>query len=184
MAKHRHLSNAPIAEALIDLKIKPQLGDEVLPTLESIKDDIGDLYPICGPFKSIGGEFHIKEGAPKLTSSDVVIEGYIFKTKDEKQLAQFRKNGFTFNKLYPYTCWEDILEEALRLWKIYLEKASPETVTRIAVRYINKMELPLPALDFSEYLIEPPKIADGIPNKTNSYYSKIVIYSYLVLKYY
>ncbi len=177
MAEYQRLEKAPIAEAIIDLRIKPALGDEVLPILSSIKDEIGDSYPICEKFYSYGGEFRIQESKTMVhTSKDVVTEGYIYKTADNRQIAQFRKNGFTFNNLNPYTRWEAILAEAQRLWTIYQKKASPEIVTRIAVRYINKMELPRPDQDFSEYLVEPPRIPDGIPNGANSYYSKIIIH--------
>jgi uncharacterized protein (TIGR04255 family) len=177
MAEYRHLKNAPITEAVIDLRIKPPLGDEVLPKLSSIKDDIGEVYPVRETLRTFGGEFIFQEGkAVVQPPKDAVVEGFIYKTEDAQQIAQFRKNGFSFNRLKPYTSWEAVLMEAHRLWMIYLKKALPELVTRIAVRYINKMELSAPERDFSEYLIEPPRLADGIPAATSSFYYKAVVH--------
>jgi uncharacterized protein (TIGR04255 family) len=180
MAKQRHLNNAPITEAVIDLRIKPVLGDEVLPMLSSVKNEIGDSYPVCKEFRSVSGEIELemKSGKSTVNTAGMAIEGYIYRNDDKKQIAQFRRNGFTFNKLNPYTRWEDILVEAQRLWLIYLEKTSPEIVTRIAVRYINKLDIPLPEPehDLSEYLTEPPKIPDELNYPIDSCFSKIVLH--------
>ena len=75
---------------------------------------------------------------------------------------QFRINGFTFNRLKPYTSWGDILPQVKDLWSLYIDIASPESITRIAVRYINNIEIPKPDnIVFSDYLKVPPKIPDN-----------------------
>jgi len=176
MAKERHLNKTPITEAIIDLRISPALGDIALPKLLAIKPELESAYPKCEEFRIFESQTDITDGKPSIRiTRDLATEGYIYKTTDERQLTQFRKNGFTFNRLDPYTNWDDVLSEAKRLWKVYMSNVHVERVTRIAVRYINKLELKLPVTDLSEYLVEPPKIPDGIPNTANSYFYKAVV---------
>ncbi len=52
----------------------------------------------------------------------LVYQGFS-KTPDRLNVAQFRRDGFTFNRLRPYTKWEEIRPEALRLWQLYTAKA-------------------------------------------------------------
>ena len=83
--------------------------------------------------------------------------GWRFTTADGKQVAQFRKDGFTFSRLAPYTYWEEVFAEASRLFLLYLAATNPEEVTRPAVRYINRMPFPETEVgDFSPFLTAPP----------------------------
>ncbi len=42
---------------------------------------------------------------------DEGIQGYFYKSDDGKNIARFRKDGFTFSRLKPYTDWESVLVE-------------------------------------------------------------------------
>ncbi len=66
----------------------------------------------------------------------------MYVSEDEVKLVQFRLDGFTFNRSKPYTSWEQVFPEAFGLWKEYVSLAAPEFVNRIAVRYINRLDLP------------------------------------------
>ena len=43
------------------------------------------------------------------------------------------------------------------------------------MRYINKIELPLPFVDFREYLLTIPDIADGLPTNVAQFFMQLVI---------
>ena len=94
----------------------------------------------------------------------------------KKEIAQFRRDGFTFNRLHPYTKWDDLIVKTKNLWPLYKKIANPEAVTRLAVRYINNLKLPLPFGDFSEYLCVPPNIPEGLPQGVNNFLDRITIY--------
>ena len=64
-------------------------------------------------------------------------DGYLFTSVDGRQVVQARLDGFTFSRLKPYDKWESLRDEARELWQHYVQIASPETVTRVALRYIN-----------------------------------------------
>jgi uncharacterized protein (TIGR04255 family) len=89
-------------------------------------------------------------------------------------VAQFRTDGFTFSKLERYTSWGDVFAEASRLWRLYVSKAHPPEVIRVAVRYINRLRIPVPA-ELSEYLTAPPALASPSPQRLRQFLCRIVV---------
>ena len=73
----------------------------------------------------------------------------MLKTEREREMIQLRVDGFTFNRLKPYTSWEKIFPRAYRFWKKYLDCVEPVGVTRLATRYINALDVPIPKTTFS-----------------------------------
>ena len=174
MARQRHLKNAPIVEALIDLRVNVQPEFDAGEFLKLSKE-LSDRYPKFKPRKLITGAVGLHAGKPFVQPpEDKGIHGYIFQSTDDKEIAQFRKDGFTFSRLHPYTEWENIFSEASRLWNLFCSKTPVDMITRIAVRYINRLDLPLPMNDFAEYLTAPPKVPKSLPQALSQFLTKIV----------
>ena len=89
-------------------------------------------------------------------------------------MAQFRVDGFTFSKMVPYTSWEEVFAEALRLWRVYVQVASPRQVARIAVRYINRMRVP-GGTDPARVLEAPPSVPVPIPQVIRDFLTRVYI---------
>jgi uncharacterized protein (TIGR04255 family) len=89
-------------------------------------------------------------------------------------IAQFRVDGFTFSKLEPYTTWEEVFGEALRLWNIYVHIAQPLETWRVAVRYINRLRFPAPA-ELGQYLEAPPVLPAPIPQRIREFLIRAVV---------
>jgi uncharacterized protein (TIGR04255 family) len=174
MAKPReHLARAPIAEALIDIRVLPREGiaaDVFVP----LKNKLAIIYPKSSPMRSIEARFQMAQGkvsAENTIQSDV---GWLFETQGRESVAQFRVDGFTYNKLVPYTRWEDVFSEAYRLWQLYIESAKPLYVARLAVRYINRLRLPAP-VQLSKYLEAPPVLPLPIPQTIREFLTRVVV---------
>jgi uncharacterized protein (TIGR04255 family) len=103
------------------------------------------------------------------------MQGYFFRTADEKTIAQFRVDGFTFNRLRPYTSWEELFPQALELWHLYATVSRPEVITRLAVRYINRIMLPAGAITFEPYLRAAPVIPPELPQSISSFLTRVTI---------
>ena len=114
--------------------------------------------------ETTGGRATVRTGTKRL-------QGLFFKTTDQLTVAQFRLNGFTFNRLAPYTTWEELLPAALRLWTIYSETAQPESVPRIAVRYINDLRLRR-GERLEQFLARPPQPPPGVPSELTRLFLK------------
>jgi len=158
MAEIRHLKNAPITEAMVDFRVKlPKdfKAEQFLPLKERIKD----RYPTNEEARGFKGGIKIEKGVQiSQFAESTGLQGLLFKSEDAKNIAQFRSDGFTFNRLQPYTSWGDVFPEARKLWGSYLEIAAPEMITRIAVRYINHLRIPLPIRDLAQYVTAPPTV--------------------------
>ncbi len=175
MVRHRHLKNVPIVEAIIDIRVKNPSSFGVTDFL-SLKEDLKKDYPIMEDRRLVEVEGKIEGKQIEQTIIDKGITGYFFKTSDSKNVAQFRIDGFTFSRLNPYSEWATVLSEAKRLWGLYSIKCLPEVITRIAVRYINRLDLPLPIKDFADYLTAPPLVPDSLPQGVSQFLTRVVIH--------
>ena len=159
MSDYPVFANAPIAEAILD--IRSQLPKESnLKILEKFPDYIQERFPDKKEQRFFETSIKLSK-AEKHSSFQTAsgIEGYIFQSHQAKKVVQSRLDGFTFNKLKPYTNWELFRSEGHELWEIYSKIAKPIKVVRIALRYINRIEVPLPMKDFKDYLLTTPEIA-------------------------
>ncbi len=165
--------NPPITEALIDIRVT--LPKEVsIEKLETFQEDIKTSFPTKKP--RFAGEFKIKMGAaPEVVTTSNRNDGFLFHSQDGKKIVQARLDGFTFNKLKPYSNWEVFSSEAKYLWDHYLAVVKPINVVRLGLRYINRIELPLPFQDFKEYILTMPDIAPGIPNGLSGFFTQLTI---------
>ena len=154
MAQKQQLANAPIKEALIDLRVTASASIE---NLDSSYDQFSSDYPKREEIQRKTVGFKLSPNSDISSIVDQETLGFKYTSEDERRVVQFRIDGFTFSWLEPYSDWESLRDEAIRLWLIYLSVSNSEAVSRIAVRYINAMNIPRPVADFSEYLVKPQR---------------------------
>lgn len=174
MARIRHLRRAPITEAIVDFRVMPSSDlqpDHLLraPAL------VGPNYPKTQRPQRKEARINIRGATAATSVRDLGFMGLWLKTEDEKTVAQFRPDGFTLNRLKPYTSWGEISLEALRLWAIYLDLAKPHSVTRLALRYINRLSLPGPMADLAEYIVEAPRLPGTTPGIIATFRSHLTL---------
>lgn len=173
MARYRHLKNAPITEALIDLRVQSSLKIDAA-AAETLADRLRDTYVKKGQI--VIGAINVQ--AAQQLQVNVATEdlGVRFHSTDEKFVAQFQHQGFTISRLAPYTDWDHLKSEAKRLWPLYVEVIKPERIVRTACRYINNLNLPMRSdQQFSEFLTTPPGIPPGLPQTVMSFMQRMVI---------
>ena len=165
---------APIKEAVID--IRAELPDSVsLSSLEKLHDLIEAEYPEKKSRRRFEATIELKEEQPPLETSKFQQDGYYFASSDRKRIVQYRLDGFTFNRLQPYSRWEDLRNEARRTWEVYTANTSPLAVNRLAVRYINSIEIPFKSFDYDEYFTAVPRIPEGLPQILQHFFTRTMI---------
>jgi uncharacterized protein (TIGR04255 family) len=166
--------NAPVVEALLDIRadLPPST---TLPVLASFHDHISAEYPARGEKHEWSGGLKVSAGAAEIIPPTGGTAGYLFKSADSKQIVQARLDGFTFNKLKPYKDWETFSQEATRLWELYRQIAKPMQVTRLALRYINKIELPITEGELKDYLHTVPELAPGLTYGLAGFFMRLLI---------
>ena len=181
----RHYPRAPITEALIDIQV--DLPPGFAPgQLEQFHVSIASEYPIKrkGFEVQVQGEFGESQAGPARTTQ--TLRGFAFGSADGTQVVQVRRDGFTFSRLSPYETWERLRTEARRLWEFYRSEFNPVQMTRVAVRYINQINIPLPMGDFADYLRTTPQVSPDLEQGLSNFFMRLEqpqddIGAYLVL---
>ncbi|MEW5975843.1 MAG: TIGR04255 family protein [Acidobacteriota bacterium] len=171
MARPRHLSRAPITEALIDIQTEPP--DDV--SFDALREAFSRLdfgYYLKSPISQ--GTFEFKftaDGQQSHTSTEATHIGLRLHSSDEKYVAQCRLAGFTLSRLAPYEAWPTLVQETKRIWMVYRTRLSPKRVTRLATRFINNLRLPLdPGTSFQTYLQKFADVPDEAPQELASFF--------------
>ena len=174
MADWPRFPNAPINEALLDIRAKLPPGVD-LSRLATFQEGIGERYPDRSERSSWQAGFELQPTGDVKLHPIGGPNGYLFKAPDGRRLVQARLDGFTFNWLKPYDKWQTFRDEAKELWRRYLDIATPQGVSRIALRYINQLNIPLPMEDFKDYIRTTPEIAPGLPQGLQNFFMRLEI---------
>jgi uncharacterized protein (TIGR04255 family) len=177
MAKARaFLRNAPIREALIDLRTREQRGFE-MHQLDNIRSRLEPDYVKKGPIVELRTDITVSKEGRSLGAMKSRELGIRLHSRDEKYVAQFSREGFTFSRLAPYETWEKLVAEAQRLWMVYVECVHPEAINRVGARFINNLQLPMqPGEQFEEYLATPPQVPPALPQQVLEFLQRVVIH--------
>ncbi len=176
MATPRHLKHAPITEALIDIRVTPSSA-LTTSVLRQLADSARTEYPEIGERRAETMSLEFGPGrSPTQKSSDSAVEGYLCRSADQKTVVQFRLDGFSFNRLQPYTSWAQIVPEALRWYRLYAT-TTKATVIRVAVQYINQIKIPHEEVaDLRDFLTHPPSAPLGAGQVLYTFFSRVRIY--------
>jgi uncharacterized protein (TIGR04255 family) len=165
-----HYENAPISEALIDIRVELP-GTVAVETLQSIHDRVRDKYPRMEKRVYVQGQF--MGGTDVGAVATQTHMGYAFTSADGKQVFQARLDGFTFSRLKPYGTWSELRDESRRLWSVYCDVATPSTMRRVAVRYVNQIDIPLPQIDYKDYFRTTPEVSPDLPQVLSSFFMQL-----------
>ncbi|HEY9803131.1 MAG TPA: TIGR04255 family protein [Leptolyngbyaceae cyanobacterium] len=173
--------NPPITEAIFDITAN-------LPSSFNHQDFLNFYEEVKSNFHKINKRMEIKgdvefqldqldEVNPQLLPLYNKTEGYIFTAQDDKKIIQARTNGFTFSKLKPYESWEKFYGEAYQLWEQYSQLTNPVEVTRLGLRYVNKINIPAKGkIELKDYIRTLPEIADNLSVVMEGYFMQLIVY--------
>jgi uncharacterized protein (TIGR04255 family) len=170
-----HYPKAPITEAVIGIQVK--LAN--LPPQDTFLRLAGALameYPDHASLNQL--QVNITQAVPPSPSAvaqTVLPSGVRITRPKNDRILHFQPSGMTFSHLPPYTSWKVFRSEGSRLWKRYVEFVKPVSVTRVALRYINQVDLPVTRLEFEDYFEMYPHAPDGIPQDINAFFMQVQI---------
>jgi uncharacterized protein (TIGR04255 family) len=172
VARYRHLSKAPVREALIDFRFEPPIPletvDRFVSKLDGSYDGKTDLWEAVFGMTSVGNSTSTHAGHKAIGRRLNSIGKPPF-------VLQTRTSGFTLSRLSPYGEWQELRDEARKLWDVFQKETDAVFVTRIAVRYINELNFALPLGDFAEYLVCPPQVPDALPQSISGFLTRVII---------
>lgn len=167
-------SKAPIAEAVIDIQA---LYAEQLSSLSlsQLSESVSSTLPISNKIRAL--ELGLSNaGEDSLTSHvDQRNIGLRLTDNGNSRVLQIRDVGFTYSHLPPYTAWENFRGEAEPLWHNFVKFCKPVKVHRCAVRYINKIVMPIPRFDAEDYFNIYPTIPKQISQDISGLFMQLVM---------
>jgi uncharacterized protein (TIGR04255 family) len=165
----RHLARAPLREALIDIQLENPLGTAFA---ESLETRAIPYYEIKNEIR----QFSINLVGTRQPAEDRVEEllGWRYESTDGSRVVQLRHNGMTYSILREYTEWADIKSATQSIWNLYRDWTGGAAVGRIAVRYINVLDLP-PIVELNRYLTAAPQIPEGLPQTLTHFFERIAV---------
>lgn len=157
------LANAPIIEAILDVDCDMPPGQQIALLEKTARNAFRPEY---SKFRTAFIQTHqieAKADQPPQMSVQHAIQAFQFLSEDEKQIVQLRTQGFSFNRLSPYTSFDDYLPQIEKAWRLFISVASPIQIRSVRLRYINRILLPLAKnkhIELSHYLKIGPRLPD------------------------
>ncbi|MEM1032188.1 MAG: TIGR04255 family protein [Myxococcota bacterium] len=170
---YERFPNAPIVEALLDIRVELP-ATTTLETLKGFAAHAKDRFPTEEQQQVLTAQFHLS-GERVATDSRRHERGFLHASEDGTRMVQARLDGFTVNHLEPYNDWPELCADAKEYWARYIEVASPTAITRIALRFVNRILLPLPITELKDFVLTAPDIAPGAPQSLAGYEMQLLL---------
>lgn len=170
---HRTYTNPPIEEALVEFRLVLAQGwDLTLPGKlhEKVKGEYAgkprEQRLVQASFQSVEGQppgFAMHEGFGRAQLVDT--EGH--------KLLSLGPDVLSVNVLKPYDGWQSFKPRIDQALRAYAEVAGADKVTRIGVRYINRVVIPSSDIDPSDYFLCGPAAPQvGLPSRLGAFVNR------------
>jgi uncharacterized protein (TIGR04255 family) len=161
MAVMRPLSRPPIREAIVE--VKSELVD--FGRLAELRDRLAPRFPVVRPFRLASVALHLPderrgtEGDPGAGQQT----GWRCESADGAEVVLLRNDGLSYARLASYPGWAGFVDRFLQFWGAYVDVAAPPEISRIALRYVNDLRLPVGGhFDFERFLTSVPRAPQGL----------------------
>lgn len=142
----KQYKNPPLVEVFTEFFFQPDEGTEwdsfIVPSFyKKIEKD----FPIRKRLNAVGIQVRVPGGSdsPEFQSFGPPTPRHRFIAKDEKTLVQLGENLLVVNQLPPYYGWENYEPIVVECFDHYAKLWKPASVARVAVHYIDKVDLPV-----------------------------------------
>jgi uncharacterized protein (TIGR04255 family) len=151
----KHYLRPPLQEALCELRFDPGAPwDWTVPGL--LWERIRDRFPSKQGKSVLANETGSTPPLPpELQHAMARVQ---FFSEDGSSLVQVGPNLLTVNFLPPYAGWPTFLPLIDEMVGMYREIATPAGLSRVGLRYINKVQIPGTDLDLSQFFVALPVI--------------------------
>lgn len=168
----RHYNHAPIVEAIIDLRTAwPQALSQ--DTIASFAESVKDQFPIVNDITRVSMDFRGNEQGVGEFNSQQDKVGLRLASDRGDRVLQLQPTVFTYSHLPPYSDWVTFRDEARPLWLSYAKMTQGSLVTRLAVRVINKLRLPVSIADLPRYSNLLACLPRGIPSTPEGFFTQM-----------
>src|SRR6202007_3259742 len=125
--------------------------------ITKVSTALNSLYPLQQPIRGIGVHLNVPPPGQQGVTTALPIEtlGNRLSTEDQTQIVLAWPAQFVFSQLAPYPGWDVFFERFRRDWGLWKRTLGYRKITRIGVRYINRIDIPAaitPIIQQEDYL--------------------------------
>lgn len=156
----KHYKNSPISEAVCEFQFgQDSPWDFTVPGL--VYEKVRETFPNRSQIARVTMGISANEGeiGPQFGAMPVMR----FTRKDEKAHIQVGTHLLSVHHLSPYSSWREFLPLIKSAFEAYREVASPKSIHRIGLRYINTIELAGSSISLEDYFEFRPYIGPDLP---------------------
>jgi uncharacterized protein (TIGR04255 family) len=138
---HPSYPNPQLVEALCEIHLRLSAADPWKPSKPgAFFKAVQDTYPEIEPITQQGVQLVI--GADSSPQPQLLRPRISFRLKHRERplLLQVSEQMFAINALRPYPGWDKLKAELQQVWPSVLEIIKPEAITRVGMRYINRIQ--------------------------------------------
>ena len=164
-------ARAPITEAVIELRFAAEFQQA---TVEAAGRRLRDDYSYLDQENII--QFKLDAGAQRAEPLTSWL-GVRLSSFDRTDSVFFRQNTFMCSRLAPYVGWDDFFKRTVRAWEVWRKSAGHTALSRIGVRFINRIDVPMQSGDLvriEDYLNVFPKSPDDLGAPLSGYTMQVV----------
>lgn len=164
--------NPPIVEAI--LAFEYSYLDDLITSANNFYEVIRKSYPdreeLNIPLAATLTRSGQSLGTPKTKPS-----GFRFTSPDGLQAVQVTRRSLSIHRLQPYIDWEHFAAISQDIWREFVSYFGPDYITEIRLRYLNRLDIPLPFNELSDYVTMCPKIPADIEVGFSGYLLRLTL---------
>jgi uncharacterized protein (TIGR04255 family) len=164
----RRYKQSPIIEAISEFQFDPDASwDLTIPGL--IYEKLQKTFPERNQVTQINTAIAGNVGSVHVDTVPLMQ----FIRENKSALVQVGQNLLTVNQLKPYTSWQDFLPLIEEGFQAYKAVAHPSQLSRIALRYINRIEFEQKT-ELEDYFHFRPFLGQGLPQNLSAFLIGVV----------
>lgn len=157
----RKYKKPPLIESLCEFYFVPETSQDFDIIMNLLYENIRIDFPKKYQLQLQASQINIdNSGTPELTEQ--LLPLVRFQSNNEQVLIQVGHNLLTINHLKPYTSWEEFLPSVEMGFNAYREVVKPKAIHRVALRYINRIEITGSRIGLEDYFEFRPFIGQKL----------------------
>ncbi len=167
----RQYKKPPILEATFECHFEPSESWS-LASPASLFDNLKSDYP-AEPTIVAAGNLEVKTEEGIFSPSFRMLpqaQRYQFGSLDGRHLVRIGREVLSVHEMAPYPGWEVFRARIVQALIAYIEIAKPTGVGRIALRYINQINLGTGPIELSDYFSIPFEMPEGLDFTVSSFF--------------
>jgi uncharacterized protein (TIGR04255 family) len=154
--------NPPIIEAVCEFRFEPgSPWDLAVPGL--VYEKIRDSFPKRHPVREV--EFGVIPSASGVEQQVKTIDQIRFLREDEKAFIRVGPDQLAVHHLKPYPSWQEFQPLIMKGFNAYSDAATPKSIQRIGLRYINRIEISGERVKIEDYFQFYPFVGHKLPQE-------------------